>query len=186
VGEDQITAFQWLQACPQGTSQLVVGTLMGHLHIFRVTGPTIQLVRFIGSAHFEAVTCLAECPLNSSEQCLFASGSYEGGLAVWSIGQKQAVFRMEASNRKVCSLLWDPGAKFILAVRDEHQDCGVLACFFGILKSDESVTLSDSVDLRLLKNTSNCVVPPSLRRPSPVPAALAAVSSTPTKAVFAS
>ena len=65
---------------------------------------------------------------------------------------------MEVSNRKICSLTWDPGAKFIFVVRDENQDSGVLACFFPILKSDDSVTLSDMVDCRLIKNSSSCRV----------------------------
>lgn len=65
---------------------------------------------------------------------------------------------MEASNRKVTSLLWDPGAKFIFVIRDENQDSGVLACFFAILKSEESVALSDQIDFRLVKCSPNCVI----------------------------
>jgi hypothetical protein len=60
--------------------------------------------------------------------------------------------------------LWDPGAKFIFVLRDENQDSGVLACFFAILKNDESVALSDQVDFRLIKNTFNCVLQQLFRK----------------------
>jgi hypothetical protein len=65
---------------------------------------------------------------------------------------------MEVTNRKIDSLAWDSGAKFIFVVRDENQDSGVLSCFFPVLKNDESVTLGNVVDLRLIKNTSSCVI----------------------------
>jgi hypothetical protein len=79
-------------------------------------------------------------------------------LSVWNLNEKEAIYSTEASNRKISSLVWDSGAKFIFVVRDENQDSGVLACFFAILKSDESVTLSDQIDFRLIKSTANCVV----------------------------
>jgi len=72
----------------------------------------------MGNAHFEAVTSISECPLSNMNDCLFASGSYDGTLKIWSLHETEALYSMETSNRKICSLVWDSGAKFIFIVRD--------------------------------------------------------------------
>jgi hypothetical protein len=43
---------------------------------------------------------------------------------------------METSNRKITSITWDPGAKFIFIIRDENQDSGVLICLFSVAKAE--------------------------------------------------
>ena len=72
----------------------------------------------MGNAHFEAVTSISEYPLSNMNDCLFASGSYDGTLKIWSLYETEALYSMETSNRKICSLVWDSGAKFIFIVRD--------------------------------------------------------------------
>lgn len=57
---------------------------MGHLYLFDIGEASIDLVRFMCNAHFEAVSSLAECPLSTKEETIFASGSYDGSLAIWS------------------------------------------------------------------------------------------------------
>lgn len=61
---------------------------MGHLYIYKIAKLEIEVVRFICNAHFEAITALAECPLGNNEECLFASGSFDGTLSIWSINEK--------------------------------------------------------------------------------------------------
>ena len=65
---------------------------MGHLYIYKIENKESELVRFISNAHFEAITCIAECPLGNQEECLFASGSYDGTISIWSLNQKQPIY----------------------------------------------------------------------------------------------
>lgn len=64
--EDSITVFEWLNTYSQDTTTyLVAGTLMGHLSLFKLEKDRAELLRFISNAHFEAITCIAECPLGN-------------------------------------------------------------------------------------------------------------------------
>ena len=66
--EDQITAFDLLTFDQnEGSSRVLAGTLMGHIIVFRSEGKTVEEERVIKSAHFEAITCLSVCPLNTME-----------------------------------------------------------------------------------------------------------------------
>lgn len=46
----------------------------------------------------EMVTTISECPLNSTQEVMFASGSYDGNVSVWSLYEKSPVFSFECSN----------------------------------------------------------------------------------------
>jgi WD40 repeat protein len=61
---------------------------MGHLYLYEIRDKSISLVRFICNAHFEAVSSLAECPLSNRDETIFASASYDGILAIWSINSR--------------------------------------------------------------------------------------------------
>lgn len=66
--EDQIIAFDLLTFDQnEGSARVLAGTLMGHLIVFRSEGKTVEEERVIKSAHFEAITCLSVCPLNTME-----------------------------------------------------------------------------------------------------------------------
>ena len=66
--EDQITAFDLLTFDQnEGSARVLAGTLMGHIIVFRSEGKTVEEERVIKSAHFEAITCLSVCPLNTME-----------------------------------------------------------------------------------------------------------------------
>lgn len=58
--DDQITAFEWIKAeSDHDKIYLAAGTLMGHIHIFRIHEKEVIQIRFISNAHFETVTSLA-------------------------------------------------------------------------------------------------------------------------------
>ena len=66
--EDQIIAFDLLTFDQnEGSARVLAGTLMGHIIVFRSEGKTVEEERVIKSAHFEAITCLSVCPLNTME-----------------------------------------------------------------------------------------------------------------------
>lgn len=46
----------------------------------------------------EMVTTISECPLNSFADVMFASGSYDGNVSVWSLSEKSPIFSFECSN----------------------------------------------------------------------------------------
>lgn len=67
---------------------------MGHLFMFKIEDQKAELVRFIINAHFEAITCIAECPLGNESESLFATGSYDGTVAVFSVNRKEPLYRL--------------------------------------------------------------------------------------------
>ena len=71
---------------------ILVGTMMGHLFLFKIEERTIHLYRSVVNAHFEAITCISPCPLNNNEECLFATGSYDGTLKIWSINEQKPIY----------------------------------------------------------------------------------------------
>lgn len=98
---------------------------MGDLYVYEVlTGvevvvrKTVNLWRYIPHAHHEYVTAMAECPLIEEEECLFATGSYDGNVAIWSLNSLDKIYNFEAANRKISCLVWDSGAKFLYISRD--------------------------------------------------------------------
>lgn len=44
------------------------------------------------------VTCISECPLNSKNGILFASGCYDGNISVWDMEERNPIFSYECSN----------------------------------------------------------------------------------------
>lgn len=44
------------------------------------------------------VTSISECPLNKGNDILFATGCYDGNLAVWDLEERTPVFTTECSN----------------------------------------------------------------------------------------
>lgn len=44
------------------------------------------------------ITTISECPINSKDDVLFASGCYDGTVAIWDVYEKNTIFSFECSN----------------------------------------------------------------------------------------
>ena len=108
------------------------------------------------------VTCLSECPLNDEKNVVFASGCYVGTVMIWNLREKTKLYSLNSSNvklnfiqRKIWNLVWDPGAKFLLIVKDENSESCILACFYAINKIETTVHMANCLEIRTVKNSKS-------------------------------
>jgi WD40 repeat protein len=106
-------------------------------------------------AHNGYITSIKDCPINSQTGVLFATGSYDGYVKIWSTTELNSIYDEEVSNRKIVSLEWDAGAKFILALVDDQNDGCILVSLYSALKVDSHMKLLPASELRYIKELTH-------------------------------
>lgn len=116
---------------------LACGDWKGNIYLYELTFGAecrYQLKRTILNAHNGYITALKNCPINKNGEVLFASGSYDGYIKIWSTKDLNPIYEEEVSNRKVMDLQWDSGAKFILVLVDDQNDGCILVSLYSSTK----------------------------------------------------
>lgn len=104
------------------------------------------------------MTCLRSCPVNTASCVLFASGSYDGYVKLWCLGEIEPVFSMEATTRKVVNVEWDAGGKFLVVLIDDANDGFLVVCFYSASKVESRLALLAVEETRYIKELTNYTV----------------------------